>query len=160
MKKLLYTLLAVLIIFSACEKEEESSSNNNSNNNTTGTIADIVGVWQLEGFYDASDNLINDAFNNTDQENCMLQSNIILQSDGNAINQWYYLQNEIDGPCIYESMAFSFQYINSTTLNFLTTNSCGNSVVATIINNTQLRGPICNGDDGTYDGSYMLYEKQ
>ena len=67
MKKLLYTLLAVLIIFSACEKEEESSSNNNSNNNTTGTIADIVGVWQLEGFYDASDNLINDAFNNTDQ---------------------------------------------------------------------------------------------
>ena len=33
MKKLLYTLLAVTIIFSACEKEEESSSNNNSNNN-------------------------------------------------------------------------------------------------------------------------------
>ena len=32
MKKLLYTLLAVSIIFSACEKEDESSSNNNSNN--------------------------------------------------------------------------------------------------------------------------------
>ena len=53
MKKLLYTLLAVSIIFSACEKEEKNSSNNNSNNNSTGTIADVVGEWQLEGIYNA-----------------------------------------------------------------------------------------------------------
>ena len=43
MKKLLYTLLAVSIIFSACKKEDEetNSSNNNNNNNSTS----IVGVW-------------------------------------------------------------------------------------------------------------------
>ena len=44
MKKLLYTLLAVSIIFSACKKEDEetnSSNNNNNNNNSTS----IVGVW-------------------------------------------------------------------------------------------------------------------
>ena len=31
MKKLIYTLLAVSIIFSACEKEEETPTNNNNN---------------------------------------------------------------------------------------------------------------------------------
>ena len=40
MKKLLYTLLAVSIIFSACKKEDEGPTN--SGNNTT---TSIVGVW-------------------------------------------------------------------------------------------------------------------
>ena len=35
MKKLLYTFLAVSIIFSACEKEEETPTNNNNNNNNS-----------------------------------------------------------------------------------------------------------------------------
>ena len=43
MKKLLYTLLAVSIIFSACEKEEEVT-NNTGNNNTTS----IIGKWDLK----------------------------------------------------------------------------------------------------------------
>jgi hypothetical protein len=34
MKKLLYTFLAVSIIFSACEKEEEEPTNNTNNNNS------------------------------------------------------------------------------------------------------------------------------
>jgi hypothetical protein len=34
MKKLLYTLLAVSIIFSACKKEEEEPTNNTNNNNS------------------------------------------------------------------------------------------------------------------------------
>ena len=37
MKKLLYTLLAVSIIFSACKKEEDEPTNNNSNS--------IIGTW-------------------------------------------------------------------------------------------------------------------
>jgi hypothetical protein len=45
MKKLLYTLLAVSLIFSACEKEEENSSNNNSNNNNNS--ASIEGLWMV-----------------------------------------------------------------------------------------------------------------
>ena len=159
MKKLLYTLLAVSIIFSACKKEDEEPTNtNNTGNNSSGTIADVVGVWNYVGHYDALGNLYDDW--TTVQENCVAQSNLILQSDGNAINQWYYLQYENSGPCIYEDMVFSFEYINSTTLNFLTPNCSGtsNTSVATIINNTQLSGPTCS--DGVLDGGYILYEKQ
>ena len=45
MKKLLYTLLAVSIIFSACEKEEEETSNTGNNNIST-MFADIKGDWE------------------------------------------------------------------------------------------------------------------
>jgi hypothetical protein len=54
MKKLLYTFLAVSIIFSACEKEEES--NNSSNNNTNITVQNMVGVWSVTSLvYDGID---------------------------------------------------------------------------------------------------------
>ena len=46
MKKLLYTFLAVSIIFSACMKEEESN-NNSSNNSISVTDQNIVGVWDI-----------------------------------------------------------------------------------------------------------------
>ena len=91
MKKLLYTLLAISIIFSACEEDDATPSTNNNNN--TGTITDVVGVWEFEGLYDASDNLIYD-FLNIEDENCKMQSNIVLQSDENAIYQLFYLQFE------------------------------------------------------------------
>ena len=42
MKKLLYTLLAVSIIFSACDKEEESNSNSNINI----TVSNMTGIWK------------------------------------------------------------------------------------------------------------------
>tara|TARA_B100000795_G_scaffold266364_1_gene249453 strand:- start:98 stop:601 length:504 start_codon:yes stop_codon:yes gene_type:complete len=57
MKKLLYTLLAVSIIFSACEKEEEEPiTNNNNNNNTSASVFDSWNVVNLvyditEGVY-------------------------------------------------------------------------------------------------------------
>jgi hypothetical protein len=41
MKKLLYTLLALTIIFSACEKEEESNSNSNSSIYSGTYIGDV-----------------------------------------------------------------------------------------------------------------------
>jgi len=40
MKKLLYTFLAVSIIFSACKKEEEEPTNNTNNNNSALAIGD------------------------------------------------------------------------------------------------------------------------
>ena len=43
MKKLLYTLLAVSIIFSACEKEEEEPTNNTNNNNSGNTTNLAIG---------------------------------------------------------------------------------------------------------------------
>ena len=45
MKKLLYTLLTVSLIFSACKKEEEP--NNSSNNSISVTDQNIVGVWDI-----------------------------------------------------------------------------------------------------------------
>jgi len=52
MKKLLYTLLAVSIIFSACKKEDEeptnSGNNNTGNNNTGNNTTSIVGKWDLK----------------------------------------------------------------------------------------------------------------
>ena len=46
MKKLLYTLLAVSIIFSACEKEEETPTNNNNNNTGNNTNLSIGNYHQ------------------------------------------------------------------------------------------------------------------
>ena len=46
MKKLLYTLLAVSIIFSACEKED---SNSNSNINTT--VSNMTGIWEATSLF-------------------------------------------------------------------------------------------------------------
>ena len=48
MKRLLYTLLAVSIIYSSCKKEEEKSNNssNNSSNNTS-----IAGTWNATSIY-------------------------------------------------------------------------------------------------------------
>ena len=40
MKKLLYTLIAVSIIFSACKKEDEEPTNNTNNNNSALAIGD------------------------------------------------------------------------------------------------------------------------
>jgi len=45
MKKLLYTLLAVSIIFSACKKEDEVTPTNT--NNTGNTTATIIGAWTI-----------------------------------------------------------------------------------------------------------------
>ena len=46
MKKLLYTLLAVSVIFSACKKEDEEATNT-GNNNTGNTTATIIGAWTI-----------------------------------------------------------------------------------------------------------------
>ena len=47
MKKLLYTLLAVSIIFSACEKEDNTPTNNTGNNNTGSNTTSIIGAWTI-----------------------------------------------------------------------------------------------------------------
>ena len=48
MKKLLYTLLAVSIIFSACKKEDEEPTNNTNNNNSSLTIEETI--WEVTSF--------------------------------------------------------------------------------------------------------------
>tara|TARA_B100000902_G_scaffold332370_1_gene330311 strand:- start:270 stop:746 length:477 start_codon:yes stop_codon:yes gene_type:complete len=157
MKKLLYIFAAISIIFSACEEDTPAPS---TNNNSTGTIADVVGIWKFIGEYDASGNLQGNS-SNVNLENCVLQDDITLQSDGNAIMTYHYLQYEDSGPCLYESTIFTFNYINSTTLEFLIANisSCGDFAI-TLPTPTQLRVPGCNGDTGDFDGWYSLYELQ
>ena len=48
MKKLVYTLLAVSVIFSACEKEEEEPTNNTNNINSSLTIEETI--WEVTSF--------------------------------------------------------------------------------------------------------------
>jgi len=43
MKKLLYTFLAVSLIFSACKKEDDSPNSGSTNN----TSASIIGIWEM-----------------------------------------------------------------------------------------------------------------
>jgi hypothetical protein len=152
MKKLLYTFLAVSIIFSACEEEDAAPT---STNNSSGTISDVVGVWDFKGYYDSSGNF--EPFGSTTEENCMLQGSITLQSDGNATVTEYYLDDEISGPCLSAINPFTFTYINSTTLQFITPSSCGNPTVTLPIP-TQFRIPTCNADTESWDGGWLLYE--
>ena len=155
MKKLLYTFIAVSLIFSGCEEDTPLPAANNNGNNSTGTITDVVGVWDFKGYYDSSGNF--ESFNSTTEENCELQGSITLQSDGNATWTDYYLDDEISGPCLSQTNAFTFTYINSTTLQFAIPSSCGNPTITLPIP-TQFKIPSCNGDTGTLDGGYLLFE--
>jgi hypothetical protein len=46
MKKLLYTFLAVSIIFSACDKDDDDTSDS-GNNNTGNNTSSIIGKWNV-----------------------------------------------------------------------------------------------------------------
>ncbi len=96
MKKLLYTLLAVSLIFSACKKEDEAPTNTANNNNSGNTTATIIGSWNVvsmayditEGFY-TSGSYPNGSFTVTDitsgVENYALQNQKLthqFSSDG------------------------------------------------------------------------------
>mgnify|MGYP001487691721 FL=1 len=155
MKKLLL-ICFLSFILTSCEKEESSSNNNSNNNNTSGTILDVVGVWNYIGHYDALGNL--EAFPSATYENCELQSYITLQSDGNATWTDYYLDDEMSGPCLSQTNAFTFTYINNTTLQFVFPSSCGNPTIV-LPSPTQFKIPSCNADTGTWDGGYLLFEK-
>ena len=143
------------ILFISCNKDDDTPDNNNNNNgnNLTGTIADVVGVWQFIGHYDASGNIGNQS---PSIVACLTQSTITLDSLGNGIVMDYYWNNGI-GPCLSQSIVFSFNYINSTTLEFITPSSCGNPTVTLPIP-TQFKIPSCNADNGSWDGGYLLYE--
>jgi hypothetical protein len=54
MKKLIYPLLAVSIIFAACKKEDEPTGNN------TETSASIVGTWEITNTNIEEEEIIND----------------------------------------------------------------------------------------------------
>ena len=155
MKKLLYTFIAVSLIFSACEEDTPLPAANNNGNNSTGTIADVVGVWDFKGYYDSLGNF--ESFNSTTEENCKLQGSITLQSNGNATWTDYYLDDGISGPCLSQTNAFAFTYINSTTLQFTIPSSCGSPTITLPIP-TQFKIPSCNGDTGALDGGYLLFE--
>ena len=120
----------------------------------------------MQGIYDETDNL-HPMMNSIDVQNCYFQSNITLQSgdtlnlkDGIAIMESYYFENEVSGPCISNSPSgmWSFDYINSSSLEFFLAGTCGNPIV-TLNSQTQFKVPICNGDNGTWEG-YSLWEKQ
>ena len=155
MKKLLLILLCLPLLFNSCEEDTPLPATNNNGNNSTGTIADVAGVWDFKGYYDSSGNF--ESFNSTTEENCKLQGSITLESNGNATWTDYYLDDEISGPCLSQTLAFTFTYINSTTLQFAIPSSCGNPTITLPIP-TQFKIPSCNGDTGALDGGYLLFE--
>ena len=46
MKKILFLLISIPLIFNSCEKEEENPSNNNNLN----TSSSIIGTWEIEHY--------------------------------------------------------------------------------------------------------------
>ena len=83
MKKLLYTILAVSIIFSACKKEEKS--NNSSNNSISVSNQNIVGVWDINSLvYDNIDLVDFPGFNSASfiiNSNNTFSQNVIFNGD-------------------------------------------------------------------------------
>ena len=86
MKKLLYTFLAVSLIFSACEKEKEEPTNNTNNNNSSLTIEETI--WEVTSFV-YFDNSSAQTFTVnipcTDEEGCDTGINKI---------EWFFFNNE------------------------------------------------------------------
>ena len=86
MKKLLYILLAVSLIFSACEKEKEEPTNNTNNNNSSLTIEETI--WEVTSFV-YFDNSSAQTFTVnipcTDEEGCDTGINKI---------EWFFFNNE------------------------------------------------------------------
>jgi len=147
MKRILI-LLCLPLLFTTCKKEEDS---NNPSNSTTGTISDVVGIWHFLGRYDALGNL------EYIPGSCELKGTITLDALGDGVWTEHYLSNNGTGPCLSQSQVFSFNYINSTTLQFIVPSSCGNPTV-TLPTSTQFQIPSCNGSNGTWSGGYSLFE--
>ena len=86
MKKILYTFLAVSLIFSACEKEDEEPTNNTNNNNSSLTIEETI--WEVTSFV-SFDNSSAQTFTVnipcTDEEGCDTGINKI---------EWFFFNNE------------------------------------------------------------------
>ena len=85
MKKLLYTFLAVSIIFSACEKEEEEPTNNTNNNNSSLNIEETI--WEVTSFVEtySSGQTFTVNIPCTDEEGCDTGINKI---------EWFFFNNE------------------------------------------------------------------
>jgi hypothetical protein len=140
MKKLLYTFLAVSIIFSACEEEDAAPTNtNNNNNNNTGNSSSLVGVWHFQGHYDLSGDLDSSIYFNEEDYACALMGYIEIHENGFGTYVEYGLDNDISGPCnIKEVSEFQYEYVNSSTLEFSFINY-PDPVIAELISPTQLQ---------------------
>ena len=51
MKKLLYLLICISLIFSSCKKEDDSPNSNSSSTSTNNTSASIVGSWDFTEYH-------------------------------------------------------------------------------------------------------------
>ena len=149
--KLLF--ISILIFAVSCQDDDEEINPVNN-----GNINDVVGTWNYLGEYTVDGNLIN-GIEGSASNVCSSNDYIILQDDENAVLTYHFLENEIDGDCISQTIAYQYTYINSSTIQFLNVPSpCGNATVS--ISNNQMKIPICNGDTESFETDYALYQKE
>ena len=119
MTKLLYTLLALKIIFSSCEKEEENydSNNNNSNPSTFREIYDQT-YWYSSSLNTYFKFSVNNLFYMS-----IPSENICVSYEEIALNNISY------DACVYSQGSLSLISENSTSLSFTESISDGQSVI-------------------------------
>ena len=122
MKKLLYTLLAVSIIFSACEEEDSLTSNNNNNNPSS-----IIGYgWANDTLYKTTDGGVSWNFVNYVPSNYSSGQYTALFTSEDVGILGYLRYNPING-LVPESYTFSYRTTGSGGLGFTQVDWCWNA---------------------------------
>tara|TARA_Y100001968_G_C19221810_1_gene650101 strand:+ start:143 stop:655 length:513 start_codon:yes stop_codon:yes gene_type:complete len=95
MKKLLFLLISIPLIFSSCEKEEENPSNNNNNSNT-GTSGSFYETWNVTSFVNiyTPTNGTPDEYNHTFLPNEYIHVTFLNQPHPDVPNHnWFIVEN-------------------------------------------------------------------
>jgi hypothetical protein len=113
MKKLLYTLLAVSLIFSSCKKEEENI------NNTQNSTPTLIGQWSMyELEMSHLDNFGSEYFNHLIPDTTLGIISIIWDFSSNGLV--YKMQENLDDGQFYIDLD-TISYIQGTDVIYLTT---------------------------------------
>jgi hypothetical protein len=158
MKKLLYTLLAVSLIFSACE-EEDTAPNTNNNTVVNNDPSNLIGEWHSEYYY------------SSDNGPYTFYHKINFYSNGDSFHRLYSWGNVSEYNSAYETPNNGF--VNFESHSFYTPNSppsatlkyCKYNINGNTLTITDLDGQsiYCNWSLDDYD-YYLwmdaLYSKQ
>jgi len=155
MKKLLYTLLAVSIIFSACKKEDEvtpTNTNNTGNNNTGNNTSSIIGKWNAiyysYDYYEDGEHLVGDVYFGVDLDETVPFYHLDFKiNDELIITTWQYTDGGdelvyINTPYYINGDDF---YVNGDEWPFnINSSATPNNIL--LVNNTNLNFSMLGGE--------------